>query len=108
MEEEKIKFLELETVVLDIIKTIYDPEISVNIYDLGLIYEIKIDKNKEAWIKMTLTSPNCPEAETLPSKVHDKVKGIELINDAHVEVVFDPPWSQENISEAAKLELGLL
>ncbi len=106
--EEKKNFLMLETMVLDIIKTIYDPEIPVNIYDLGLIYEIKIDDNSEAWIKMTLTSPNCPVAESLPTEVRDKVRGIELIKDAHVEVVFDPPWSRDNISEAALLELGLL
>ena len=106
--EEKKNFLKLETSVLDRIKTVFDPEIPVNVYDLGLIYEIKIDDNKEAWITMTLTSPNCPEAERLPAEVRDKVKGIELIKDAHVEVVFEPPWSRDNISEAAMLELGLL
>ena len=106
--EQKKNFLELETKIVDAIKTVYDPEIPVNIYDLGLIYEIKIDDNNEARITMTLTSPNCPEAETLPIQARDVVRAVEGIRDAHVEIVFDPPWSRDNISEAAMLELGLL
>lgn len=101
-------YLNLETKVLQAIKTVFDPEIPVNIYDLGLIYEIDVDDKKDAYIKMTLTSPNCPVAESLPIEVSDVVKAIEEINEVIVNIVFDPPWSKDNMSDDALLELGLL
>ena len=90
------------------IKTIYDPEIPVDIYELGLIYDVLVNENNEVKILMTLTSPNCPVAETLPVEVEEKVKSIDAVKDAEVEITFDPPWTQELMSEAAKLELGML
>ena len=98
---------ELEAKIIEEIKTIFDPEIPVNIYELGLIYEIKIDDNKVN-ILMTLTSPNCPVADSLPIEVQEKVKNIEEVESAEVELTFDPPWDQEMLSEEAKLELGFL
>lgn len=100
--------LELEAKVADALKEIYDPEIPVNIFDLGLIYEVDIDEAKKAHIKMTLTAPNCPVAESLPIDVRDKVKSVEGIKDAEVKVVFDPPWSKEMMSDEAKLDLGFM
>lgn len=100
--------LELEAKVADALKEIYDPEIPVNIFALGLIYEIDIDESKKAHVKMTLTAPNCPVAESLPIDVRDKVKSVEGIKDAEVKVVFDPPWSKEMMSDEAKLELGFM
>ena len=99
---------ELEQKIIEQIKRIYDPEIPVNIYELGMIYEIKIDDDMNAHILMTLTSPNCPVADSLPLEVKEKVKEVEGINDAEVEITFDPPWSQDMISEEARLELGFL
>jgi len=107
MSENK-NFLELEGKIVDVIKTIYDPEIPVSIYELGLIYEINIDEQKIAHITMTLTAPNCPEAEFLPVEVHDKVKEIEGISDVEIILTFDPPWNEDLMSDEAKLELGLL
>jgi FeS assembly SUF system protein len=104
----KEKKNQLADAILQVLKTIYDPEIPVNIYDLGLIYEIKIDDNFNAHILMTLTAPNCPVAESLPAEVKERVKGVAGINDADVEITFDPPWTQDYLSEEAKLELGLL
>lgn len=101
-------FLELESKVLDVIKTIYDPEIPVNIYDLGLIYEIDVDDDNVAHIQMTLTAPNCPVAESLPAEIEAKVRAIEGIKRAEVEITFDPPWDKSMMSDEAKLELGLL
>jgi FeS assembly SUF system protein len=97
----------LEQQIVDMIKTCYDPEIPVDIYELGLIYDIQIKPDKTVDVKMTLTSPNCPVAGTLPGEVEEKVKAVEGIKDARVEVVWDPPWSQEMMSDEAKLELGL-
>ena len=97
----------LEQQIVDMIKTCYDPEIPVDIYELGLIYDIQIDEEKTAHIKMTLTSPNCPVAESLPVEVEEKVKSVEGLSDAKVEIVWDPPWSQDMMSEEAKFELGL-
>jgi len=94
--------------VLETIKTIYDPEIPVNIYELGLIYEIKIDDDFNAHLLMTLTSPNCPVAESLPAEVKEKVQSIEGLNNVEVEITFEPPWDKDMMSEAALLELGLL
>jgi len=99
---------ELEVKIIEEIKTIFDPEIPVNIYELGLIYEIKIDVDNKVNILMTLTSPNCPVADSLPIEVQEKVKNIEEVESAEVELTFDPPWDQEMLSEEAKLELGFL
>ena len=106
--ENQNNYLALESKIVDTLKTIFDPEIPVNIYDLGLIYEIKVDENKKAYIKMTLTSPNCPIAETMPTEVRDTVKLIEGISDVEIDLTFEPPWDKDMISEAAMLELGLL
>jgi FeS assembly SUF system protein len=90
------------------LKTIYDPEIPVDIYELGLIYDVMVNTDYEVKILMTLTSPNCPVAESLPKEVEDKIKAIEHVKDAEVEITFDPPWSKDLMSEEAKLELGML
>ena len=87
---------------------IYDPEIPVNIYELGLIYDVKISDDNDVMIEMTLTSPNCPVAESLPLEVEEKVGEINEINDVKVNIVFEPPWTKEMMSEEAKLELGML
>ncbi len=99
---------ELEQKIIEQIKGVYDPEIPVNIYELGMIYEIKINDDMNVHILMTLTSPNCPVADSLPLEVKEKVKEVESINDAEVEITFDPPWSQDMMSEEARLELGFL
>ena len=90
------------------LKTIYDPEIPVDIYELGLIYDVMVSTDFEVKILMTLTSPNCPVAESLPREVEEKVKSIEHITGAEVEITFDPPWNKDLMSEEAKLELGML
>ena len=90
------------------LKTVYDPEIPSDIYELGLIYEINIYPVNNVYIQMTLTSPSCPSAEVIPGEVEQKIKAIEGINNVKVEVTFDPPYSQDMMSEAAKLELGFL
>jgi FeS assembly SUF system protein len=94
--------------IVKVLKTIYDPEIPVDIYELGLIYDVMVNEDFDVKILMTLTSPNCPVAETLPVEVEEKIKSIDEIKDAEVEITFDPPWSQELMSEEAKLELGML
>ena len=105
---EKIDFVKpLRDRVVDMLKTCYDPEIPVDIYELGLIYEINIDEGNDVNIKMTLTSPACPVAETLPVDVEQKIKSIPDVNNAKVEITFDPPWEKEMMSEEAKLELGM-
>lgn len=98
----------LENKVISVLKSIYDPEIPVDIYELGLIYEINFKNDHHTDILMTLTSPNCPVAESLPQEVEDKVAGIEDIPSAKVEIVFDPPWNKDMMSEEAQLELGFL
>lgn len=100
--------LELETEIFKVIKTIYDPEIPVNIYDLGLIYEVDVDDYDNVDIKMTLTAPNCPVADSLIVEVRDKVAAIKGTNKVNVELVFDPPWDKTMMSEEALLELGFL
>lgn len=100
--------IDLENKVVEVLKTIYDPEIPVDIFELGLIYEVNIDAYKNVSIDMTLTSPNCPVAETMPKEVEDKVGAIEGVNSAKVNIVFDPPWDKDMMSEEAKLELGFL
>ncbi|MAB48587.1 MULTISPECIES: DUF59 domain-containing protein [Winogradskyella] len=94
--------------IVRVLKTIYDPEIPVDIYELGLIYDVFVNEDYEVKILMTLTTPNCPVAETLPLEVEEKVKSINEVKDAEVEITFDPPWSQDLMSEEAKLELGML
>ena len=94
--------------IVEVLKSIYDPEIPVDIYELGLIYDVFVNENDEVKILMTLTSPNCPVAETLPVEVEEKVKTLEEVKDAHVEITFDPTWTQDMMSEEAKLELGFL
>ncbi len=104
----KEKKSQLADAILQVLKTIFDPEIPVNVYDLGLIYEINIDDDFNAHILMTLTTPNCPVAESLPAEVKERANGVQGIKDVKVEITFDPPWTQDYLSEEAKLELGLL
>ena len=94
--------------IVKVLKTIFDPEIPVDIYELGLIYDVFVNEDFDVKISMTLTSPNCPVAESLPAEVENKVKSIQGVNSALVVMTFDPPWSQELMSDEAKLELGLL
>ncbi len=94
--------------VIEILNSIYDPEIPVNIWELGFIYKLEVNKNNDVYILMTLTAPNCPVAESLPMEVKTKVAMIPGVNKVEVEVTFDPPWEMEMMTEAAKLELGLL
>ena len=101
-------FVETQDAVLNIIRTIYDPEIPVNIYDLGLIYNIEVRNGGQVKVTMTLTSPSCPVAGTLPGEVADKIRGVHGVSEVDVELTFDPPWSQDLMSEEAKLELGFL
>jgi FeS assembly SUF system protein len=107
-EETTIDTQELGEKIVTVLKTIYDPEIPVDIYELGLIYDVFVNEDNEVKILMTLTSPNCPVAESLPVEVEEKVKSLDLVKDAEVEITFDPPWTQDLMSEEAKLELGLL
>jgi len=94
--------------VIDELRTIYDPEIPVNIYELGLIYDLNVTPEGEVWVKMTLTSPACPVAGTLPPEVENAIAAIPGVKDAEVEVVWDPPYSMEMMSESARLQLGLM
>ncbi len=94
--------------IVRVLKTIFDPEIPVDIYELGLIYDVFVNEDYDVKILMTLTTPNCPVAETLPLEVEEKVKSLNEVKDAKVEITFDPPWSQDLMSEEAKLELGML
>jgi len=98
----------LERDVIDMIRTCYDPEIPVNIYELGLIYGVTINEAHDVHVLMTLTSPSCPVAETLPPDVEQKIAGVEGVKSAKVEITFEPPWEQSMMSEEAKLELGFL
>lgn len=106
--EQEIDTTQLGEDIVKKLKTIYDPEIPVDIYELGLIYDVMVNTDYEVKILMTLTSPNCPVAESLPKEVEDKIKAIEHVKDAEVEITFDPPWSKDLMSEEAKLELGML
>ena len=105
---ETIDTQELGEKIVKVLKTIYDPEIPVDIYELGLIYDVFVNEDFDAKILMTLTSPNCPVAESLPAEVEEKVKSIKGINQVEVEMTFDPPWTKDLMSEEAKLELGFL
>ncbi|MBT3442544.1 MAG: SUF system Fe-S cluster assembly protein [Flavobacteriaceae bacterium] len=99
---------ELGEKIVRVLKTIYDPEIPVDIYELGLIYDVFVNEDSHVKVLMTLTTPNCPVAETLPLEVEDKVRSIEEVVEAKVELTFDPPWTKDLMSEEAKLELGFL
>ena len=108
MSVEEIDTQELGEKIVKVLKTIYDPEIPVDIYELGLIYDVLVNEDYDVKILMTLTTPNCPVAETLPQEVEEKVKSLNKVNDVELELTFDPPWSQDLMSEEAKLELGML
>lgn len=108
MMENTGNLLQLESAIVKVLRNIYDPEIPVNIYDLGLIYDIDIDEEKKATVTMTLTAPNCPVADQLLVEVKEKVGATEGLTGAEVKLVFDPPWNQSMLSEEALLELGML
>ncbi len=99
---------ELENQIIAIIKTIFDPEIPVDIYELGLIYDVRIDENGHVDVDMTLTSPSCPVAETLPVEVEEKIASVEGVKTAKVNIVFDPTWTKDMMSEEAQLDLGFI
>ena len=103
-----MNFISLETEIVNVLKSIFDPEIPVNIYDLGLIYNIEVDDQNNVEIEMTLTSPNCPMADDLLREVNEKVGMIELVNKVNLNLVFEPTWSKDMLSEEAKLDLGLM
>lgn len=105
---EEINTTDLGEKIVNVLKTIFDPEIPVDIYELGLIYDVFVNEDNDVKILMTLTTPNCPVAETLPLEVEEKVKSLNEVKGAEVEITFDPPWTQELMSEEAKLELGML
>lgn len=94
--------------IIDTIKTVYDPEIPIDIYELGLIYDVFVNEDRQVKILMTLTTPNCPVAESMPAEVEQKLKSIPEVTDVEVEMTFDPPWNQDLISEVGRFELGLL
>jgi FeS assembly SUF system protein len=102
-----IKMAELRPLVLDALATIYDPEIPVNIRELGLIYDVLVDKDGHVGVRMTLTAPACPAAQSLPVEVRDKARAVPGVTSAKVEIVWEPPWDKDRMSEAAKLQLGL-
>lgn len=94
--------------VVDVLRTIYDPEIPVDIYELGLVYDVAVSDEGDVHVLMTLTSPNCPVAESLPVEVEEKVRTVREVKEVEVEITFDPPWTKDMMSEEAKLELGML
>lgn len=97
----------LKNKIVEILRTVYDPEIPVDIYELGLVYAVDIDKDANVRIEMTLTSPGCPVAGSLPLEVEQKIRGVDGVNDVKVEIVWDPPWTPERMSQAAKLQLNM-
>lgn len=99
--------IQLQDRVIEVLRTCYDPEIPVNIYELGLVYEVKVERTGSVYIRMTLTAPTCPVAGSLPPEVENKVKELPGVSEAKVEVVWDPPWDMSKMSEAAKLQLGM-
>ena len=99
---------DLEEQIIQVLKTVYDPEIPVDIYELGLIYNIHITDDSDVHIEMTLTSPNCPAAESMPAEIRQKIAGMELVRSFDLDIVFDPPWDQSMMSEEAQLELGFM
>ena len=98
---------DLKNKIIEVVKKIYDPEIPVNIYELGLIYKIDVDEKNKVDVDMTLTSPNCPVAESLPNEVKENIKKVEGVSDVNLNLVWEPPWDKDKMSEAAKLELNL-
>jgi FeS assembly SUF system protein len=98
----------LQDKVIETLRTCYDPEIPVNIYELGLVYEVKVELSGDVYVKMTLTAPSCPVAGTLPGEVEAKIRALEGVKDVRLEVVWDPPWDPSKMSEAARLQLGML
>jgi FeS assembly SUF system protein len=106
MQNTPFKTLDLESQVVEVLRTVYDPEIPVNIYDLGLIYDVLVEDDSSVVVRMTLTSPACPVAGTLPPEVEEKVKSVPDVTNARVDIVWDPPWNPEMMSDGAKLELG--
>ena len=98
---------ELKQSVVDVLKTVYDPEIPVDIYELGLVYDVNVEESGAVAIRMTLTSPMCPVAESLPPEVEEKVRGVPGVTEVKLDLVWEPPWSPSLMSEAAKLELGM-
>lgn len=105
---DKQKIFQIEKTITEQIKTVYDPEIPVNIYDLGLIYKVDVKEDYSVNVIMTLTAPNCPVADSLPAEVKEKVAAVDGVSSAEVELTFDPPWSKEMMSEEAMLDLGLM
>lgn len=97
----------IKSQIIQVLKAVYDPEIPVNIYDLGLIYQIDVDDKFNVHVQMTLTTPNCPEAQTLPGLVEANIRSIEVVNEVQVEIVWEPPWTRERMSEDARLLLGM-
>ena len=102
-----VKTLTMQPQIVEVLSTIFDPEIPVNIYELGLIYEIAVDSDYVVGVRMTLTAPGCPAAQSLPVEVVNKLKQLPSITDAHVDIVWDPPWDRNRMSDAAKLQLGM-
>ena len=98
---------DIKSKVIEVVKKIYDPEIPVNIYELGLIYKIDVDEKNKVNVDMTLTSPNCPVAESLPNEVKENIKKVDGVSDVNLNLVWEPPWDKDKMSEAAKLELNL-
>src|SRR3990167_69993 len=105
---ESMSSLVIEAQVIEALRTCFDPEIPVNIYELGLIYDVKVEPAGAVEVRMTLTSPHCPVAQSLPAEVEARIKAVPGVTDARVEVVLDPPWEPSRMSEAAKLQLGML
>jgi FeS assembly SUF system protein len=103
-----VKMASIAPKVVEALKTVFDPEIPVNIYEMGLVYDVIIDAAGQVGVKMTLTAPACPAAQSLPIEVRDKARSVEGVIDAKVEVVWDPPWTKDRMSDAAKLQLGML
>ena len=101
-------FLQIETRIVEVLKTVYDPEIPVNVYDLGLIYDVAVDDNNSVTITMTLTAPNCPLADVILNDVKSSVESINDVQSVKINLVFDPPWSKDLMSEEALFELGFL
>ncbi len=107
MEKEK-SFIEIQDEVVQVLRTIYDPEIPVNVYELGLIYEVKVSNEGVVSIKMTLTSPNCPAVQTMPNEIQQKLRDIQGVKDVDLNLTFEPPWTMDMMSEAARLQLGFM
>ena len=107
-EQKEINTEEIKEETIKVLKNCYDPEIPVNVFDLGLIYDVTVATNGDVFVLMTLTSPACPVAGSLPTEIQEKLREHPMINDARVEITFDPPWDMDRMSEEAKLELGFL